>query len=286
MTWCKEWLKVFNCSRWIFLYCLFSYLTLLALQYGDRVWRTWVAWEQAEENGISIRELDHKIDVGLFLDEYPQWELGTPHWSIILHEMFLHATKRGQKEAEQMFCQGCWGSMYNPNSKADQSAMELVGYHTSWKEIRDIYQSIYLLRRAPGLPSCRDKLRRKAIQDILPSLKGQLHRHGHSATARDLELQEEEQFRPNQWGSYEEALRAGCQRALDTAEALKSDIERLSQRRRDRSWTHSRTCSQTHSWSRSHSRTRSWSRSHSRACSQNHSQGSTWNYAPGPVMDP
>ena len=49
------------------------------------------------------------------------------------------------------------------------------------------------------------------MQDILSSLKGQLHRHGHSAAARDLELQEEEQFRLNQWGSYEEALRVACQ---------------------------------------------------------------------------
>ena len=150
--------------------------------------------------------------------------------------------------------------MYNSDSKVDQSAMELVAYHMSQKEIRDIYQSIYLLQRAPGLPPCRTQPRRKAIQDILSSLKGQLHRHGHSATTRDQEPQEEEQVRPNQWGSYKEALRAACQRALDTMESLKSDIERLSQRRRDRSQTRSQNCSQ----SRSHSRTRIPSRSHSR----------------------
>ena len=82
--------------------------------------------------------------------------------------------------------------MYNPDSEADQSAMELVGYHTSQKEIRDIYQSVYLLQRAPGLPSCGDQLRRKAIQDILSSLKSRLHRWGYSTTARDQELQEEQ----------------------------------------------------------------------------------------------
>ena len=48
----------------------------------------------------------------------------------------------------------------------------------------------------------------------------------------DWEPQEEEQVRLSQWGSYEEALRVACQRALDTAKALMSDIERLSQRRR------------------------------------------------------
>ena len=99
-----------------------------------------------------------------------------------------------------MFCQDHQGSMCDHDPEADQSAMELVGYHTSIKEIRDIYQSIYLPQRALGLPSCRDQLRRKAIQDILPYLKGRLHRHGHPITARDQELQEEEefrQFRPN-----------------------------------------------------------------------------------------
>ena len=61
----------FYYSRWVYLYCLFSYLTLLALQYGERVQRTWVAQEQAEENGTLIRESEHRIEVGLFLDEYP-----------------------------------------------------------------------------------------------------------------------------------------------------------------------------------------------------------------------
>ena len=70
------------------------------------MWRTQVAWEQAEENGILFRESEHRIDVRLFLDEYPQWELGTPHQSIILHGMFLHVTERGQKEAE---CSVHWG---------------------------------------------------------------------------------------------------------------------------------------------------------------------------------
>ena len=187
--------------------------------------------------------------------------------------MFLHAANRGQKEVECIVHWGCWGSMYDPNSEADQSAMELVGYHTSRKEIRDIYQSVYLLQRAPGLPSCRDRLRKKAVQDILSSLKSRLHRHRCSIAARDLEPQEEEQVRLNWQGSYKEALRVPHQRALDTSKALSSNIERLSQRRRDWSRTHSQTCSQ----SRSRSKTRSQFRSHSRAQSQNHSQGCTWN---------
>ena len=85
--------------------------------------------------GTSVRESEHRIDVELFLDEYHQWELGTPHWSVILHEMFLHAAKRGWKEAECMVCWGHKGSMLELNPEAGQSAMELVGYWTSYKEI-------------------------------------------------------------------------------------------------------------------------------------------------------
>ena len=79
------------------------------------------------------------------------------------------------------------GIVYDPGSKVAQSAMELVGYHTSQREMRDIYQSVYLLQRAPGLPPCGAQSRRKAIQDILSSLKGRLHRCGHSASVRNLE---------------------------------------------------------------------------------------------------
>ena len=95
--------------------------------------------------GTSVRESECRVDVKLFLNEYPQWELGTPHWLVILHEMFLHAAKRGQKEVECKVHQGCWGSAMEPDPQVGQSAMDLVGYQTSQKEIQDIYQSIYLL---------------------------------------------------------------------------------------------------------------------------------------------
>ena len=123
----------FCCNVWLCPYYTFSYTTLLAPCYGDWVHRTWAAWDFAEENDTLIQEAECQIDIGLFLDEYPQWGLGTPHWTIILHEMFLHSAKRGWKEAECMVCWGHWGSMYDSDSEADQSARELVGYHTSQK---------------------------------------------------------------------------------------------------------------------------------------------------------
>ena len=125
--------------------------------------------------GTSIREVECQINVRLFLDKYPQWELGIPHWSVILHEMFLHAANRGQKEAEHMVC---WGCVTGPNPGAVQSAMELVGYQTSHREIRDVYQSIYLLQRQLGIPSCGEQIRKGTIRDILSSLKDYMQRCG------------------------------------------------------------------------------------------------------------
>ena len=40
------------------------------------------------------------MDIDMFLDGYIRWEVGSPLQSIILHEMFLLATKQGQKEVE------------------------------------------------------------------------------------------------------------------------------------------------------------------------------------------
>ena len=56
------------------------------------------ARERAREVGLLIREAEQRIDTKLFLNEYPRWELGAPHQSVILHEMFLHAAKQGWKE--------------------------------------------------------------------------------------------------------------------------------------------------------------------------------------------
>ena len=246
-------------------YCLFSYSSLLELQYGGRIWKSQTAKEWARKTGILVREVEWRIDVELFLDEYPRWELGAPHWSVILHKMFLDAAERGHKEAERLVCWGCQDSTSEPDLEAGCSAMELVGYWTSCKEICNIYCSVYLLRRPPGLPPCEDQWRRRAIHNILSSLTSQLHWHGHpAANGEGQESKEEWLPRPNRRELYEEVLRVACQRALETAEVLQSDIERLSWGIRDPPQICSGSCSR--SYTRSH--TRSWSRSHGRAHSQ------------------
>ena len=144
-----------------------------------------------------------------------------------------------------------------------------MGYQASHKEIRDIYHSVFLLRRPLGLPSCGDQLRRRTICNILSSLTGQLHRHGYFATTReDPESEEGWLPRHNRREPYEEALRAAHQRALDTAEVLLGDIKRLSQRTRSASQIHSRSHSKS-----PHQEYRSCSRAHSQSHLQSDSQG-------------
>ena len=58
---------------------LFSYPSLLELQYRGRLRKFQTTREQTREAGLLIREAEHRIDVELFLNEYPRWELGAPH---------------------------------------------------------------------------------------------------------------------------------------------------------------------------------------------------------------
>ena len=126
------------------------------------------------EVGLSFREAEQRLDAELFLNEYPRWELGAPHLSVILHEMFLHAAKQGLKEAERFICRGHQGCLPRPDLEADQSTMKLMGYQTSHKEIWDLYHSVYLLRRSLAPPPCRPQQRREAICGILSSLRNWL----------------------------------------------------------------------------------------------------------------
>ena len=134
--------------------CFFIYHSLLELHYGDWMYKSQTAREWATEVGLSIREAEWGLNAELFLDKYPRWEIEAPHWSIILHEMFLHATKQGWKEAERFIWWGYWQSLPGPDPEADLPALKFVGYQTSHKEIRDLYHSVNLLRRSPGPLPC------------------------------------------------------------------------------------------------------------------------------------
>ena len=144
-----------------------------------------------------------------------------------------------------MCCWGHPGSVREPSSEADQSALHLVGYHTSQREMRDVYHSMYLLNRAPGFPSCGEATRRRAIQEILSSLQDRLQRWTSSAEAGDT-LESKRELAPQ---TYEAALRIACQKVVETAVALQSNLDRLDNELRGRSWVHS----QNESWCRTRS---------------------------------
>ena len=181
----------------------------------------------------------------LFLDKYPHWNMGSPHQSVTLHEMFLHATSRGRKEVECMCHWGHQGSMREPSSKADQSALHLVGYHTSQREMRDVYHSVYLLNRAPGFPSCGEATRRRAIQEILSSLQDRLQRQTSPTEAGDA-LESERELAPQ---TYEVALQIACQKVVETTAALQSGLDRLDNELRGRPRACSQSESQHRMWS-------------------------------------
>ena len=216
--------------------------------------------EQAIDMGLLYREAEWRPDAELFLDEYPRRDIGAPHQSVILHEMFLHTTEWGQKEEERFICGGHQGSLPRPDSEVDQSTIKLVGYWTSHKEIRDLYHSVYLLSRLPGPLPCGPQQRREAIQDILSSLRNCLHWQVYPITTKeDTQGSINKSWsRPRGRGDpHEEALweaRAACQRVLEAVQVLERDIERLSQGLRDVQWahphSHSNSCQQSQSLDR------------------------------------
>ena len=133
-----------------------------------------------------------------------------------------------------MCCQGHQSSIWEPNSKADQSALELIGYRMSRKELRDVYHSVYLLKKSLGSPSCRESRCRRAIQDILSSLQTRLQRQTCCTEAKDLGVSGGEgESAPLQ--SYKVVLWAAQQKALETTKALQSDLKRLDSEHQGRS---------------------------------------------------
>ena len=114
------------------------------------------------------------MDFDMFLDGYIRWEVGSPHCSVILHEMFLYTTEQGQKEAESMICQGHWHSLLKFDPKLDISTVWLVGPQTSKEEFRDLNYQMYKLRRLPGSPPWGLEWMEKLATKIVSSLKEHL----------------------------------------------------------------------------------------------------------------
>ena len=88
-------------------YFPYSYHKLLVAKYGCKREKSQEAKRRATEEQRPVCEMERAVDVDLFLEAQGQWAKNSPHCLIILHKMFLHAMSKGQKEAEQVVCQGC-----------------------------------------------------------------------------------------------------------------------------------------------------------------------------------
>ena len=85
-------------------YFPYSYHKLLVAKYGCKREKSQEAKQRAAEEWRPVREMERAVDVDLFLEAQGQWAKDSPHHLVILHEMFLHAASKGQKEAEQVVC--------------------------------------------------------------------------------------------------------------------------------------------------------------------------------------
>ena len=150
-----------------------------------------------------------------------------------------------------------------PNSEEDQSALCLIGYHTSQKELRDVYYSVYLLNRVLGFPSCGKVKRKRAIWEILSSLQERLRKWTPSADAEDAPENEMDLVPPP---TYEVVLQDVCCKVIQTAASLQDDLDRLNNELRGRSWAHSQ--SKTRRRTQSGSWHRRWSRGQNRMQSE------------------
>ena len=106
------------------------------------------------------------MDVELFLEGQTRWEADSPHCLVVLHEMFQHASEQGWKEAEHMVHWGRQHGLPKLDTKADVSAIQLVGPQTSRKEIEFLYYKVYKLWWLLGSPPREPKL----IAEVVSSL--------------------------------------------------------------------------------------------------------------------
>ena len=148
--------------------------------------------------------------------------------------MCLHTAKQDWKEAESFIWWGCWQSLPRLDPEVDVPTIKLVRYWTSHKEIRDLYHSVYLLRRLPGPLPCGPQWREEAIWDILSSLRDCFHRWGYTTTPKEdawgaaAEFQSRPRRREDPHDEALQKARETHQQTLEAVHMLECDIQRLS----------------------------------------------------------
>ena len=207
----------------------------MELHYGEKQDRSLTTKEQANTEGISIREMECHMDEDMFLDRYAGWEVGNPHHPIILHEMFQYTAEQGQK-VEWMICRGHQHGLPKLDPKADISAIQLVGPETSKEEFRALYYEVYKLKRLPRSPLWELEWMEELATEIVSSLKDclggkEVNHYGGWQNPGPSDIQPPRSKTPRRGrrdASAERGLpeaREAHQRALATVAILEEEIE-------------------------------------------------------------
>ena len=189
--------------------------------------------------GQSVREMEHNMDVEMFLDGYAGWEVGSPHHPVILHELFPHAAEQGQKEVECMICWGCQHRLPKLDPQVDVSAIQLVGPQTNEEDFGALYHEVYKLRRLQGSPPWGLGQMKELATEIMSSLEDCLEQKEGKSLSRIEEPGLADIWSPRSKTPRRERRdtpaerdlaesREAHQRALATAATLEEKIEWLS----------------------------------------------------------
>ena len=208
------------------------------------------------------------MDVDMFLDGYIRWEVGSPHHSIILNEMFLYAIEQGWKEAEWMICWGHQQGLPKLDPQAYVSTIQLVGPQTSKEGFRHLYYQVYKLRRLPGSPPWGPEWMEKLATEIVSSLKDCLRWKGgkplqglQEPGLADVQPPRSKTSRRGRRDTSTERdlaeAREAHWKALATVAALKEEIERLSW---SLTWGWLDICAHSWSWECQRRRSQGWNR--------------------------
>ena len=133
-------------------YLLYSYHDLMVAKYGCKREKSREAKRRSAEEQKPMWEMERAVDIDLFLEAQKQWAKDSPHCLIILHEMFLHAASKGQKEVERVVCWGHHQYMPQLDPEASIPTIHLVHPETDREQLLELYLEVYKLHRLPGSP--------------------------------------------------------------------------------------------------------------------------------------
>ena len=156
----------------LFFYPPVVYHKLMVAKYCSKWEKSQEAkWRSAVEQRL-VHKLERAMDVDLFLELQGKWAKDSPHHLVILHEMFCHVASEGQKEVEQIICQGHQQHMPQLNPEAGIPTIELVGLETCREELLEIYLEVHKLHRLPESPPGEPAIAQEVLAAVPDCLQG------------------------------------------------------------------------------------------------------------------